>query len=204
MKPYISGIKNSVHLIDLEKTIEKFSEALTFISTLISEGKNLLIVGTKVPFKDFVKKNAEEMGLPYVNERWLGGTFTNFDTILKRVDYFKDLQRKKESGELEKYTKKERIKFDKEIESLRVKFEGIKDMRKLPEAVLILDMKEDGTAVREARKKEIKIIAICHTNIDPSLADYPIPANDDAVGSVKYILEKVKEAVLKAKPEKKE
>lgn len=199
MKPYVSGIKNTVHTIDLEKTVEKFSEVLALISNLISEGKNLLIIGTKIPSKDLVKQNAEEAGLSYVNTRWLGGTFTNFETILKRVEHFKQLEKEKATGMLEKYTKKERLDIDKEIEGLRVKFYGIKDMQKLPEAVLILDMKKDGTAATEARKKGIKIIAICDTNTDPNLIDYPIPANDDAISSVKYILEKVKSVVLEAK-----
>lgn len=200
MKPYISGIKNTVHVFDLEKTVENFSEALMFIKDLISEGKNLVIIGTKVPFRDLVKKTAQDCGLSYVNTRWLGGTLTNFETILKRVNYFKDLITQKETGSLEKYTKKERIKIDKEIESLRTKFEGIKDIKKLPEAVLVLDMRKDGLAAKEAKRKGIKVIAVCDTNIDPNLADYPIPANDDAISSVKYILEKIKEVVLKAKP----
>ncbi|MFA5878206.1 MAG: 30S ribosomal protein S2 [Candidatus Staskawiczbacteria bacterium] len=199
MKPFISGVKNTVHLIDLEKTVEKFSEALTYIKELISAEKNLLIVGTKTPIKNMVKEMAMEVNLPYVNERWLGGTFTNFDTISKRVTHFKQLEKEKAVGGLEKYTKKEKMKIDKEIESLRIKFEGIKDMTKLPEAVFILDMRKDGIAAREAKRKGIKIIAICDTNIDPGLADYPIPANDDAISSVKYILAKTKEAVLSAK-----
>lgn len=202
MKPYIAGIKNTVHIIDLEKTIDKFSEALTLIKSLISEWKNLLIVGTKVPSKEIVKKAAEEAGLPYVNTRWLGGTFTNFETILKRIAHLKELEKEKSTGGLEKYTKKERMKIDEEIEALRIKFGGIKDMQKLPDAILILDMKKDGTAATEARKKGVKIIAICDSNIDPALIDYIIPANDDAVSSVKYILEKIKEVVLKARPQK--
>ncbi|MBU3934501.1 30S ribosomal protein S2 [Patescibacteria group bacterium] len=199
MKPYVSGIKNTVHVIDLEKTIEEFNKALSYIDTLISEGKNLLIVGTKVPFKNLVKQNAQDMDLPYVNTRWLGGTFTNFETILKRVNRFIQLEKEKADGSLGRYTKKERMKIDKEIEALRIKFEGIKSMPKLPEAVLVVDMRKDLTAAKEARKKGIKIIAVCDTNINPDLADYPIPANDDAISSVKYILEKVKEAVLKSK-----
>lgn len=201
MADFISGVKNTVHMIDLEKTKENFSEALKFIQTLISEGKNLLVVGTKIPIKEIVKQTAQEMGLPYINERWLGGTFTNFETILKRINYFKNLVSQKETGGLEKYTKKERMKFEKEIAALSIKFDGIKSLTKLPEAVLVLDMRKDELAAREARKKGIKVIAICDTNIDPTAADYPIPANDDAISSVKYILEKVKEVVLKAKPE---
>jgi len=196
MKPYVSGIKNTIHIINLEKTIEEFSKAVSYIAIIISEGKNLLIVGTKVPLKNLVKENAEDMGLPYVNTRWLGGTFTNFETILKRVNRFIQLEKEKAEGSLLKYTKRERIKIDQEIENLRIKFEGIRNMSKLPEAVLILDMKKDLTAAKEARKKGIKIIALCDTNIDPDLADYPIPANDDAISAVKYILEKIKEVVL--------
>ncbi|MBU4204999.1 30S ribosomal protein S2 [Patescibacteria group bacterium] len=203
MKLYVSGIKNTIHIIDLEKTIDEFSKALTFISNLITEGKNLLIVGTKVPSKSLVKQNAEEMDLSYVNTRWLGGTFTNFETIFKRVGRFIQLEKEKADGSLEKYTKKERMKINKEIETLRVKFEGIKNMQKLPEAILILDMRKDITAAREAKKKGVKIIAVCDTNINPDLVDYIIPANDDAISSVRYILEKVKETVLKAKEEPK-
>lgn len=199
MKEYVLSAKNNVHIIDLDKTLEKLAEALQYISGIISERKNLLIVGTKIPLKEMVLQTAKECGLPYVNERWLGGALTNFDTILKRVNYFKDLEKQKATGELAKYTKKERMNFDKEIESLRIKFEGIKDMTKLPEAVLVLDMRKDILAAKEARKRGIKIIAICDTNTDPDLIDYPIPANDDAASSIKYILEKVKEAVLNAK-----
>lgn len=199
MEPYVSGIKNNVHIIDLEKTAKELEKALKYISKIISDGKTIVFVGTKIQLREMVKSLAIECGLPYVSERWLGGTFTNFETIQKRVNYFKDLENKKSSGEFEKYTKKERIKFDKEIQSLKTKFEGIKDMAKLPEAVFILDLKKDDTCAREAKRKGIKIIALCDTNIDPTIADYPIPANDDAISSVKYILDKVKEVILQAK-----
>ncbi|MBI2054039.1 MAG: 30S ribosomal protein S2 [Candidatus Staskawiczbacteria bacterium] len=201
MKPYVSGIKNTVHMMDLEKTAKELDKALKFISHIISEGKTIIFVGTKIQVKELARAAAIDCGLPYVVERWLGGTFTNFETIAKRVQYFKDLEKKKASGELEKYTKKERYKIDKEIESLRVKFEGIRDMSKLPEAVFIVDLKKDQTAAREAKRKGIKIIALCDTNIDPTIADFPIPANDDAISSVKYILDKVKEVILNSKPE---
>src|SRR3989338_10566232 len=196
MKPYVSGIKNNVHIIDLEKTGKEFEKALVFIAKLISEGKTILFVGTKIQVKQYVKSNAEISGMPYVIERWLGGTFTNFETIVKRVQYFKELENKKATGGLEKYTKKERSLFDKELEILRKKFEGIKNMTKLPEAVLVLDLKKDLACVREAKIKGIKIIGIVDTNIDPTLADYLILANDDAISSVKYILDKVQEAIL--------
>jgi small subunit ribosomal protein S2 len=199
MKPYVTGIKNNVHMIDLEKTAKDFEIALKFIGKLISEGKTILLVGTKIQVREFVKTTAETCGMPYVTERWLGGTITNFETISKRVQYFKELESKKATGELEKYTKKERLMFDREIESLKKKFEGIKNMSKLPEAVLILDIKKDLTCAREAKRKGITIVGVVDTNIDPTLVDYIIPANDDAISSIKYILEKVQEAILQAK-----
>ncbi|MEA3344615.1 MAG: 30S ribosomal protein S2, partial [Patescibacteria group bacterium] len=141
--------------------------------------------------------------LPYVNQRWLGGTITNFEIIKKRIEYFKELERKKKDRELEKYTKKERSELDKELRDLETKFGGIKELEKAPDAIFVLDIKKDVLAIREARKKGIKIIAIADTNVDPTLVDYPIPANDDAILSVKYILEKVRDTILKTKPESK-
>ena len=199
MKPYLQGVKNMVHIIDLEKTKEKLEEALKFIQELISENKTLLIVGTKIQVKDMVKEMAEELNLPYVTERWLGGTFTNFEVIKKRIEYFKDLENKKAGGELEKYTKKERAKFDQELKDLAIKFGGIKNLTQLPDAILVLDMKKDASVVKEAKEKGIKVIGIADTNVDPTLADYSIPASDDARSAVKYIIEKVKEVILKTK-----
>ena len=199
MQPYLYGVRNTVHIIDLEKTKEKFEEALKFIQELISENKILLLVGTKIQVKDLVKDIAKDCGLPYVNERWLGGTFTNFEIIKKRIEYFKDLEKKKAAGELEKYTKKERAKIDQELRDLEIKFGGIKDFERLPDAIFVLNMKKDALAVKEAKMKGMKVIGIADTNIDPTLADYPIPANDDAILSVRYILDKVKEVILKTK-----
>ena len=200
MKPYLFGTRNTTHVIDLEKTAEKLNQALEFISQIISEGKVLLLVGTKIQAKDMVKTTAEECQLPFISERWLGGTFTNFETIKKRIDYFKDLEKKKIQGELEKYTKKERIDIDKELRNLEIKVGGIKNLTKLPEAIFVMDMRKDNLAIKEAKNKNVKVIAIADTNVDPSNADYPIPANDDATSSLAYILGKVKEVVLKNKP----
>ncbi len=199
MKPFLSGIKNGVHAIDLSKTAEKFGEALKFVQSLILEGKTVLLVGTKVPLRAMVGESGEACGLPYVNERWLGGTFTNFETILKRVAHFKDLTKQKEIGGLEKYTKKEKMKIEKEIVALSTKFGGIKDMSKLPDAVFILDMRKDGFAAKEAKKRGIKIIAVCDTNIDPILVDYIIPANDDSMSAAKYIVQQLVKVVTSAK-----
>ena len=195
MKPYIYGVKNTIHLIDLEKSAFKFKEALDFIKNLIGEGKTLLLVGTKVQVKNLIKKMGEELNLPYVSERWLGGTFTNFEEIRKRIDYFQDLEQKKKEGALEKYTKKEKMKIEEELRDLEKKFGGLRALKKLPDAIFICDMRKDELACKEARRKGVKVIGICDTNIDPTLADYPIPANDDAISSLKYILDKVKEAI---------
>lgn len=199
MKLFLFGVRNTVQIIDLEKAAEKLKEALDFLRQAVVEGKTILLVGTKIQVKKIVEETAKASGLPWVAERWLGGTFTNFEIIHKRVDYLKNLEQKKASGELEKYTKKERLKIDKEIENLQKRFGGIRDLEKIPEIVFICDLKKDELAVREARAKNIRIVGLCDTNVDPSLADYPIPANDDAASSVKYILEKVKETVLGAK-----
>lgn len=199
MKPYLAGVRNTIHIIDLEKTAQKLKEALNFIQELILQNKILLLVGTKIQVKGLVKELATELGLPYVNERWLGGTFTNFEVIKKRIDYFKDLEKKRAEGGFEKYTKKERLGIDQELRDLEIKLGGLKNFEKLPDAIFILDIKKDETAVREAKRKGIKIIGIVHTNTDPTLADYPIPASDDAISSVEYILKKVKEAILKVK-----
>jgi len=199
MKPYLYGVRNTIHIIDLEKTKEKLVQALLFIKNLIFENKILLVVGTKIQVKDLVKNFATDCNLPYINERWLGGTFTNFGIIKKRIDYFKDLEKKKAEGQLEKYTKKERAKIGKILKDLGIKFGGIKNLERLPDAIFVLDMKKDVLAVKEARTKGIKVIGISNTNIDPTLTDYPIPANDNAISSVKYILDKVKEVIKSQK-----
>lgn len=199
MNPYLAGIKNTIHLIDLEKTAENLKTALNFIREIISQGKILLFVGTKIPIKKITQECAQDCGLPYVTERWLGGTFTNFPTIKKRIDYWKDLEAKKEKGELEKYTKKEKAKINQELTKFQIKFQGIKNLETLPEAIFVVDMRENKLAIKEAKRKGVKVIAIADTNVDPTLADYPIPGNDDAISAVKYILEKVKEVILSAK-----
>lgn len=200
MKNFIFGVRNTVHIIDLEKTKEELEKTLTFIQKLISEGKILLLVGTKIQFKNVIKEMAEALKLPHITERWLGGTFTNFEVMQNRIKYLKELEQKiSNSTEMEKYTKKEKIKMEEELKELKLKFEGIKNLERLPDAIFVLDIKKDEIAVREAKQKGVKVIAISDTNCDPTLVDYPIPANDDAISSVKYILEKVKEVVLKAK-----
>jgi len=201
MQPYILKVKDSVHFIDLEKSAQALKEAINLIRKIKMEGKEVLMVGTKVHLRDLLEAAAKECDFPYVKERWIGGTFTNFEEIKKRIQYFKDLEAKTKELDFEKkYTKKERSMINKDIERLRMKFEGIKNMEKLPEALFVLDMRKDAIAIKEARDKGIKVIALADTNVNPALADFPIPANDDAISSVKYILNKLKEAVLEVKP----
>lgn len=199
MEPYIFGVRNGVSVIDVSKTKENLEKALEFLAKSVSEGKTILFVGTKVQVKDLVKEVAQECDMPYINERWIGGTITNFETIKKRVDYLKDLEKKKLEGDLEKYTKKERSNFNKEIESLKTKFEGLKPLAKIPDIVFVVDTVHDDLAVKESRKKQVKVVAIVDTNSDPSLVDYLIPANDDALTSVKYIMDKIKNKIVEAK-----
>jgi len=200
MARFVFGIRNTIHIINLESTKEEFEKALRFIHELVSQGKILLFVGTKIQFKTMVQEMAQTLNFPYVTERWLGGTFTNFEVIRKRVEHFKELEKKIENREeMEKYTKKERAILEEELGQLRTKFEGIKNLENIPDAVFLLDIRKDVLAIKEARMKGVKIIAISDTNCDPSLVDFPIPANDDAISSVRYILEKVKEVILKTK-----
>jgi len=199
MGEFVVGIKNTVHVIDLEKTATYLKKALDFIEEVSKNKQVLMLVGAKPPLKRLVKAIAEEMQVPYVTERWLGGTLTNFDILSKRSLYLKTLESEKESGQFEKYTKKEQLKKEKELVDLSNKFGGVKNMSKTPDAVFICDIVKDDLALKEATAKGIKTIAIVDTNGDPSSVDFPIPANDDAITSVKYILERVKAAFLKHK-----
>jgi len=196
MKDYVVGIRNTVHIIDLRKTEEHLDKALKYMTELFKKGEKLILVGTKPPLKSLIKETAEQMEIPYVNERWLGGTFTNFKVINKRIKYFNELTEDKKENRFDKYKKKEKLKKEKELADMGKKFEGIKDLEGIPDAVFICDIYKDKACLKEARMKGIKTIAIVDTNVDPSSVDYPIPANDDAISAVKYILNKVKQTKI--------
>ncbi len=196
MKQYIAGVRNTTHIIDLEKTQKKLQEALGVIKKMTEEHKTILFVGTKIQVKDQIKAIAEATNSPYVIERWIGGTLTNFGTISKRVEELKELERQKEEGEWQdKYTKKEQLDLQKRIDRLNKKFGGLKVMTKLPDAVFVADADKNATAIHEAQRKGLPLIGIIDTNIDPTIVNYPIPANDDAISSVRYIMQKVGEAI---------
>src|SRR5574344_2315137 len=199
MKQFIFTSKNGVYIIDLKKTQEQLEIALDFMTKLVSEGKNILFVGTKNQVSEPLKKMAIAVGEPYIVGKWLGGYLTNFAVVKKSVKKYLDLIERKKTGKLEKYTKKEQLDFDREIKKLETRVSGLVNLNKLPDALFVWDIKEEETAVNEAIKKNIPIIAICDTNVNPDLVNYPIPANDDSTKTIKLILETVKEAILDAR-----
>ena len=199
MKPFIFTAKNGLYIIDLRKSREKLKEALEFIQKLVAEDKKILFVGTKSQVSEPMKKMAIATNQAYVVGKWLGGYITNFLVIKKSVKKYLDLTEKKTAGKLEKYTKKERLDFDREIKKLELRVAGLVSLNKLPDALFVWDIKEEETAIREAIQKNIPIIAVCDTNVNPELANYPIPANDDSTKTIDLILESVKDAILSAK-----
>jgi len=199
MSQFISSTRNSINIIDLEQTSKSLDRALDFIKELVANKGVLLFVGTRIQHKAMSREVAETCGFPYVSDRWIGGTLTNFENIKKRIAYFNELQKKMKEGGFDKHTKKERLMISRELADLEIKFGGIRKMEKLPEAIFVIDMQKDLISIKGAKLKGIKVIAISNTDNDPSLADYPIFANNGAVSSVKYILDKIEEVILKAK-----
>jgi len=195
MARYVFGVRNTVSIIDLEQTREKLAEALEYLKGAAEKGKRVLFVDTRPSTREETKKVAEALGMPYICVRWPGGTITNWKTISERIEYLKDLEAKMDSQEIEKYTKKERHDMQEEIRKLNILWGGVKNMTALSDIVFVVDMRENALAVKEARRRGIPVVAIADTNVDPTQADYPIPANDDALSSVKYILHRVEESI---------
>ncbi len=187
MKKYIFGERNGVHILNLEETQIALEKAMGFARSIASRGGVVLFVGTKKQAAAAVERDAKLCGMPYVNKRWLGGTLTNYSAMATMLRKFKDLKRRHEKGELGKYTKFEQVKFGREIEKLEDKVGGIQDLARIPEAIFILDIRKDNTAMDEALKRSVPIIAVCDSNVDPSDVDYAIPANDDGVKSIELI-----------------
>lgn len=181
--------------IDLKETLRALDRALDFIKEIVSKEGQILFVGTTPGARDLVKELAEKYHFSYVTERWLGGTLTNFKTLTQRIKTLKELEEQKTAGAWEKYTKKERISLEKEMNQLQRKFTGIRNLTKPPEALFIVDTGSNNIAVREARLLEIPIMGILDTDDDPSIIDYPIPANDSAKSSIQYLLNKVEKAI---------
>jgi len=196
---YIYTAKNGVHIINLTKTTEALEKILSKISEVVASGEEIMFVSTKKQSKEITKKAAERCAMPYVTERWLGGTFTNFGTLIKSIKKLNKLEADKESGEFAKYTKKEVVVLSRLIEKLNRNLSGIKAIKRLPAMVFITDLKMQETTILEAKTKKIPIIGICDTNVNPELVDYVIPANDDAVKSLDMIINLVADAVLDGK-----
>ncbi len=200
MKPYIFTVRNNIHILDLEQTKKALEKACKFAKELSGKGGTLLFVGTKRQSKEILKAAAVSCGMPYVNVRWLGGSFTNFKTIQKTIRKMEKLEGQKASGELEShYTKKERLMVEREIEKLKKLFEGIQGMKKLPDAIFVTDVKHDAIAVTEAKKSKVKIIGLIDTNCSPDKIQYPIPSNDDATKVIELMCTAIAEAVNEGK-----
>jgi len=199
MEPYLYDVRDGVHVFDLVKTKEGLEKAMEFVRKTTSLGGKIIFVGTKRQAQAIVKEEALKADMPFITERWMGGIITNWDHIKLSIEKLKDLKEKKEAGELKKYTKKENILIDREIARLERFFGGLADLKDLPAAIFVIDVKKEKAAVREAAKKEIPVIAVVDSNSDPNLVDHVIPANDDAVGSIKLITEKISLAAQEGK-----
>jgi small subunit ribosomal protein S2 len=199
MRRFIFGERDGIYIIDLEKTEVRLERAREFAYERASRGGVILFVGTKKQAKDSIKEYAEKAGMPYVNERWLGGLLTNFQTISKRIERLHDLTRQAEEGQLALLPTKERMSMEAELRKLQTNLSGVKDMERLPDAVFVVDLKVEEIGVREARRLAIPTIGLVDTNCDPEMVDYVIPGNDDAMRSCGIVIKTIGEAIAEAR-----
>ena len=199
MAEYIFMKRNGIHIVDLQKTVEKFEFAYKIVAEMAKNDDVILFVGTKKQAQASIKEEAERCGMPYVSERWLGGMLTNFKTIITRIERLKKLEQMESDGTFDVLPKKEVILLRKEKDKLEKNIGGIKNMNKLPDALFIIDPKKEETAVKEARQLGIPIVALVDTNCDPDLIDYVIPGNDDAIRAVKLIASRIADAIIEVK-----
>lgn len=199
MKKYIFTERNGIYIIDLQKTVKKVDEAFNYVRDLAADGGKVLFVGTKKQAQDTVREEANRAGMYYINQRWLGGTLTNFKTIRKRITRLKDIERMEEDGTFDVLPKKEVMELNKEREKLERFLGGIRNMEELPDALFVIDPRKERIAIAEAHKLDIPIVGMVDTNCDPDEIDYVIPANDDAIRAVKLLTGKMADAILEAK-----
>ncbi len=199
MKPYIFMTRNGIHIIDLKKTQQALDKALKVVYEVVSEGYEVMFVGTKPQAKDIITTEAQRCNMFYVTHRWLGGMLTNFATIKKSIKHYKNLEKMSTDGTYEKISKKERLMIEREKEKLYRVLSGILEMKRLPGLLFVVDINKEHLAVHEARKMNIPIVAMVDTNVDPTLVDYPIPANDDAAKSISLITSKIAETIIEAR-----
>ena len=199
MARFIFAERNGIYIIDLQKTVQKVEEAYEFVREVAAKGEPILFVGTKKQAQNAIREEAERCNMFYVNERWLGGMLTNFRTIQTRIARLKELEKMFEDGTVEQYTKKEAMLMQRELQKLEKNLGGIKEMKKLPSAMFVVDPRKEHIAILEAKALGIPVVAIVDTNCDPDEADYPIPGNDDAIRAVKLIASKIADAVLEGR-----
>ena len=195
MKRFIHGERSGIHIVDLHQTLNHLEQSYIFVRDLVANGGTVLFIGTKKQAQDSIQSYAERCNMPYINERWLGGMLTNFQTISKRVSKMKEYQRMRDSGEFEAMPKKEALLITRELTKLERNLGGIRDMEGLPEAIFVLDTKKEHIAVTEARKVGVPIVAVVDTNCDPDLIDYAIPGNDDAIRAGQLMCRVISDAV---------
>ncbi|MEK9174568.1 MAG: 30S ribosomal protein S2 [Patescibacteria group bacterium] len=193
MAPFVFGVRNSLHIIDVTKTVEKLYEASKFLAETVKNGGVVLWVGARVQSKDLIGEMARELGMPYVVGRWIGGLFSNFKVIKERLKYFRDLEEKSKTGGLAKYTKKEQLSFERQLKKLEQSLGGIKNLQSLPQAIFVTDASAEKYAILEARKTGVKVVGIVDTSANPNMLDYPIPANNNSLSSLKLILDTIKQ-----------
>ncbi|GAC1422765.1 MAG: hypothetical protein PVS3B3_22100 [Ktedonobacteraceae bacterium] len=201
MAPFIFMDRNGIHIIDLQQTVTRLNDAYKFIEQTAAEGGTILFVGTKKQAQEAVAEEAKRCGMYYVNQRWLGGMLTNFQTIQSRIRYLRELEARRDRGDFERLPKKEVQRLTDDMNRLERILGGIKDMRRLPTALFIIDTRKERTAVMEARRLEIPIVALADTNCDPDEMDYPIPANDDAIRAVRLLCAKIADAAVEGRRE---
>ena len=199
MEPYIYTARDGVHIFDLTLTAQKLNEACEYVREQAAAGKVIVFIGTKRQAKSIVKEEALRVEAPYVAERWMGGTITNWEEISKRIKKLLDMKSKWKSGFYDKYTKKERVLINREMERLDRFFGGISELKKIPDILFVVDTAKEDVSVQEAVLRGVKVVGLIDTNCDPELVDYPIPANDDAVRSIKYIVGRVADAYAEGK-----
>lgn len=199
MSQYVFGVRNNVEIIDIAKTKEMLNRALEYIISASGRGKTILLVGTQPAAKKIIEEAGEETLMPRVNLRWVGGTLTNFKVISKRIETLERLEKEKAIGEFEKYTKKERMKLEESITHLKEDFGGLRLLKGMPDLVFVVNIVHDDLPVKEANRMKIPVMALCDTNSNPKLVTYPIPSNDDALPAVKYMVGRVKEAIIEGK-----
>lgn len=204
MKPYIFTERNGIHILDLQQTLYMIEAAYDLVRDTVGRGGAVLFVGTKRQAQDTVAKEAERANQPYVNQRWLGGTLTNWQTIRQRIKYLEKLEKRRDEGQFELLKKKERLTFENEIEKLNIRLGGIRNMERLPDLLFVIDINNEETAVREANILGIPIIAMVDTNCDPDPIDFVIPSNDDAIRAIKLICGKMADASLEGQSLRKE